>query len=251
MRVSNAIMGDESRLFDGGPADMQLTLPDVTRMFDVTENVVRHWIHQDNLPCEFVDERYRFNQTELLEWATIRKLNVAPSIFGAVNGNAVSESSLSAALVRGGIGYGVSAPHKRALLRAIVEELPLPKSFDRDILWQLFLAREALGSTALEGGIAVPHPRLPIVLPVNRPLVRLCFLAEPLDFQGPDGIPVDTLFAMIAPTVHEHLQLLARLASVLKDAEVRRVLKARAPEEQILAAVRNVERELDDQKGAV
>lgn len=233
-----------------GPRGMQLTLPDVVRLFEVTENTVRNWINQDNLPCEVIDDRYRFNQVELLEWATIRKLNVSPSIFKAVNGNAVSESTLSAALVRGGIAYHVTAPHKRALLRAIVEELPLPKGFDRDVLWQLFLAREALGSTALEGGIAVPHPRRPIVLNVNGPLVRLCFLAEPLDFQGPDGKPVDTLFAMIAPTVHEHLQLLARLASVLKDQKVRKVLRDRASPEDILVAVRDVEQGLGDRQGA-
>ena len=229
---------------------MQLTLPDVVRLFDVTENVVRSWIQQDNLPCEVVDDRYRFNRAELLEWATIRKRNISPTIFKAVNGKAVSECSLSAALLRGGIAYNVTAPHKRALLRAIVEELPLPPGFDRDVLWQLFLAREALGSTALEGGIAVPHPRRPIVLDVNGPLVRLCFLAEPLDFQGPDGTPVTTLFAMIAPTVHEHLQLLARLASVLKDQRVRRVLHDRASAEEILVAVRDVEQELGDRKGA-
>lgn len=220
---------------------MQLTLPDVVRLFGVTENTVRNWINDDNLPCEVIDDRYRFNQAELLEWATIRKLNVSPSIFEAVNGNAVSESSLSAALESGGIAYQVKATHKRALLRRIVDELPLPEGFDRDVLLQLFLAREALGSTALEGGIAVPHPRRPIVLDVERPIVRLCFLAEPLDFQAPDGKPVNTLFAMVAPTVHEHLQLLARLASVLKDHQVRRVLSERASAKEILAAVRAAE----------
>jgi PTS system nitrogen regulatory IIA component len=225
---------------------MQLTLPDVARLFSVTENTVRNWVSDDNLPCEVIDDRYRFNRAELLEWATIRKLDLSPSIFKTINGKAAFESSLLAALERGGIAYGVRAPHKRAVLRAIVEDLPLPEGFDRDILWQLFLAREALGSTALEGGIAIPHPRRPIVLDVEQSLVRLCFLAEPLDFQAADGKPVDTLFAMVAPTVHEHLKLLARLASVLKDQGVRRVLSDRAPPADIFAALAKAERALDD-----
>jgi PTS system nitrogen regulatory IIA component len=228
-----------------GTNDVNLTLPDVVRLFDVTENTVKKWVSEHNLPCEVIDDRYRFNRAELLEWATIRKLDVPPSIFEAVNGDAVSEGSLVAALERGGIAYGVKAPHKRALLRAIVDGLPLPEKIDRDVLWDLFLAREALGSTALEGGIAVPHPRRPVVLDVERPLVHLCFLTTPLDFQASDGKWVDTLFAMIAPTVHEHLRLLARLASVLKNPDVRRALSERAPPRDILAAMSQAERTLD------
>jgi PTS system nitrogen regulatory IIA component len=228
-----------------GTSDVNLTLPDLVRLFAVTEHTVRKWVDDDGLPCEVIDDRYRFNRTELLEWATIRKLDVSPSIFEAVNGNAVAEGSLVAALEHGGIAYGVKAPHKRALLRAIVESLPLPDGFDRDILWDLFLAREALGSTALEGGIAVPHPRRPVVLDVEQTLLRLCFLAEPLDFQASDGKPVDTLFAMVAPTVHEHLRLLARLATVLKNQDVRRVLSDRASPNDIVAAIAQAERVLD------
>lgn len=232
-----------------GTRDMPLTLPEVTRLFDVTENTVRGWINDDNLPCEAVDDRYRFNRTELLEWATLRKLNVSPSIFGAVNGSAVSESSLAAALERGGISYDVHADHKRAVLRAVVDGLPLPCDFDRDVLLQLFLAREALGSTALVDGIAVPHPRRPIVLDVPRPLLRLCFLSQPLEFEAVDRKPVDTVIALVCPTVHEHLQTLARLACVLKDPQVRRVLKERAPKPDILAAVAHAEHVLGDRSG--
>jgi PTS system nitrogen regulatory IIA component len=230
-----------------GLSNVNLTLPDVARLFGVTENTVRNWVGDDNLPCEIIDDRYRFNRAELLEWATIRRLDVSPRIFEGTNGDCVAEVSLRAALECGGIAYGVKAPHKRALLRAVVDSLPLPVEFDRDALWDLFLAREALGSTALEGGIAVPHPRRPVVLSVMRPLVHLCFLLDPLDFQSPDGKGVDTLFAIIAPTVHEHLRLLARLASVLKYPRVRRVLREKAAMKEILAAISDAESALDGQ----
>jgi PTS system nitrogen regulatory IIA component len=228
-----------------GTDDVNLTLPEVVRLFGVTENTVRNWVSDDNLPCEVIDDRYRFNRSELLEWATIRKLDVSPSIFEVSGGHSVSDRSLLAALERGGIAYAVKAPHKRALLRSVVDGLPLPDSFDRDLLWNLFLARETLGSTALEGGIAVPHPRRPIVLDVPQTLLRLCFLTDPLDFQAADGKWVDTLFAMVAPTVHEHLRLLARLASVLKNPSVRQVLNERASPQDIFAAIAEAERSLD------
>ncbi len=48
-------------------------------------------------------------------------------------------------------------------------ELPLPEAIDRDLLLRLFLAREALASTAVGDGIALSHVRNPIVLHVSRP----------------------------------------------------------------------------------
>lgn len=228
---------------------MQLLLADVARMFGVSEQTVTGWVNDANLPCEAIEDRYRFNRTELLEWATLRKLTVSPSVFQNINGNRVGQRSLAGALERGGIVYGVPAADKSAAIEAIVDGLPLPDDCDRELLLQLFRAREALGSTALDGGIAIPHPRRPIVLGVDWPLARLVFLADPVDFQAADGTPVDTLIAIIAPTVHEHLQLLARLGAVLKSPRVRQALRERAPASELLERINAAEQELGDGAG--
>jgi PTS system nitrogen regulatory IIA component len=229
--------------------EVQLMLAEVARLFGVNEHTVTGWVNDDNLPCEVVEDHYRFNRAELLEWATFQKLTVSPTVFQKVNGNRVCEQTLVCALERGAIVYGVAAADKNAAIEAVVDGLPLPCGCDRELMLQLFHAREALGSTALGEGIAIPHPRRPIVLNVPRPLVRLVFLATPVDFQASDGKPVDTLFAIVAPTVHEHLQLLARIASVLKDAHVRQALRSRAPEDELLAAICRVEQGLCEKPG--
>jgi PTS system nitrogen regulatory IIA component len=72
----------------------------------------------------------------------------------------------------------------------VVARLSLPEDFDRQLLLRLFLAREALGSTAVGDGIAIPHVRRPIVLNVPRSMVTLCFLKRPVAYQAPDGKPV-------------------------------------------------------------
>jgi PTS system nitrogen regulatory IIA component len=48
-------------------------------------------------------------------------------------------------------------------------------------LFQVLLARESLGSTALGNGVAVPHVRNPIVLHIQRPMVTLCFLEQAIE----------------------------------------------------------------------
>ena len=81
-----------------------------------------------------------------------------------------------------------------------------------------------LHGLGIGGGIAIPHPRYPVVLPGHLSLVRACYLEYPLDYHAADGKLVNTLFLMVCPTVHEHLQLLARLACVLRSAEFRNLL---------------------------
>jgi PTS system nitrogen regulatory IIA component len=117
----------------------------------------------------------------------------------------------------------------------------LPPDFDREHLLQLFLAREALGSTAVGDGIAIPHARRPIVMHVPRPLVTLCFLKRPIIYQAPDGRPVRILFSVISPTVTAHVQLLSGLAHALQDPGFRKSIVETRTRDVILREARRIE----------
>jgi PTS system nitrogen regulatory IIA component len=108
----------------------------------------------------------------------------------------------------------------------------------------VLLAREALGSTGVGDGIAIPHVRNPIVLHVPRATVTLCFLENPVDFNALDGRPVTTLFTVVSPTVKAHLHLLSRLAFCLRTPAVRAAVGGQVRREEILAAVRSAEASL-------
>jgi PTS system nitrogen regulatory IIA component len=112
---------------------------------------------------------------------------------------------------------------------------------DREFLYQVLLAREALGSTGIGEGIAIPHVRNPIVLHLSRPLVVLCFLERPVDFGAIDRQPVTTLFTLISPTVRAHLHLLSRLGFALRDADFKATVLRQAPREEIVEALRRAE----------
>ena len=120
--------------------------------------------------------------------------------------------SFAEALQTGGIFYRLEATDKESALRAVVENLRLPDEVDREFLFRVLLAREALASTGIGGGVAIPHVRNPIVLHVARPTITLCFFEKPIDFDAIDGQPVHALFSLISPTVRAHLHLLSRLA---------------------------------------
>jgi len=220
---------------------MELTTADVARLFRVSAGTVARWVQEENLPASEVDSQYRFNREELLEWATIHKLAIPAAILQSASAAQAPEPSVADALAYGGVAYEVCGADRGESLQAALEGLPLPDDADREALLGLFLARERMGTTAVGDGVAIPLPRCPLVLGLPQSAVRLCFLAQPHDFGAPDGKPVDTLFLMACRTVHEHLKLLARLATALRSEAFRQVLARRAGPAEIIAALRREE----------
>lgn len=87
-------------------------------------------------------------------------------------------------------------------------------------------ARERLGSTGLGEGIAIPHCRA-VHTGISAVLVRL---RTPVDFDAPDGQPVDLLVGLIVPEheAREHLAVLATLSAGFSDQQLQSRLRSAA-----------------------
>lgn len=216
---------------------MQLTVPAAARMLNLSERILQQNIEKGEIPSRCVDGRPYLNRDEVMEWATARGLPVRLSS----GDDAVRLPVLSEALKAGGIVHGLKGRDKDSVLRHLVESMPLPADIDPDFLHSVLLAREALGSTALGEGVAVPHPRSPILLRVPTAMMTLCFLKTPIDFGALDGLPVYALFSTISPTTHDHLHLLSLLAFALRNPAFKACIECRADADDILAAACRVE----------
>jgi len=168
-------------------------------------------------------------------------MNVSPEIFAEPESSATPLPGFVEALQAGGIFYRVGGTDKESVLCAVVETLRLPEEVDREFLLRVLLAREALESTGIGDGIAIPHVRNPIVLHVPRPLITLCFLERPVDFDALDGKPVCIVFSLISPTVRAHLRLLSRLSFALQDPGFKAVVTRQGSRDEVFAAARRVE----------
>jgi len=67
---------------------------------------------------------------------------------------------------------------------------------DRNAFQRLLVEREALGTTGLGHGIAIPHARSMVA---QRTTLVVARLARGLDFQAVDGHPVERVFLVVAP----------------------------------------------------
>jgi PTS system nitrogen regulatory IIA component len=223
---------------------MNLSVRDTAGILKVSEKTIYRWIKQQAIPAYRVQDQYRFNRAEILEWATSRRLNVAWQIFLEPEGEEQPVPSLLAALKFGGVYYRVSGTSKESTLREVVELLRLPEEVDREFLLRVLLAREAIASTAIGDGIAIPHVRNPVVLHVGRPSLALCFLEWPIEYGAMDGKPVYILFMIISPTTRAHLQLMSRLSFVLRDAGVRRAVLQQESRQEILDEIGRADQQL-------
>jgi PTS system nitrogen regulatory IIA component len=220
-----------------GEFRMQLSVKDAAGILNVSEKTIYRWIKQEVVPVYRINEQFRFNRAELLEWATSRRIQVSPDIFLEGDKSNVPLPSLQDALKAGGVAYRIGGNDQMSVLRAVVDVLNLPEEVDREFLYQVLLARETLGSTGLGNGIAIPHVRNPVVLHVSKPTITLCFLENPIDFKAIDNKPVDTLFTLISPTVRAHLHLLSRLSFVLRNQDFKAALGRKASREELMTAL--------------
>lgn len=219
---------------------MDLSVRDVARLLNVSEETVYRWVRKGSLPSHRIHDQYRFNRVELQEWAALHEHRVSPDLFRF---NEAHEEcpSLCAAIEHGGIFYEILGNRREKVLEAVCGLSGIPSKVNRQLLYQLLVAREALASTAVGHGIAIPHPRDPVVVRVEKPAVLLCFLSAPIDFQAMDGQPVRVLFTLLCPSVRIHLQLLAKLAFVLHDETLKELLHTAAPKEAILKRIATLE----------
>ncbi len=126
-------------------------------------------------------------------------------------------SDLSDLLRHDGVADGVAAANKKALFAGLGAMASSALGIDPRVAADRLAERERLGSTGFGGGVAIPHAKIDGLPRVGGLFVRL---AQPIEFQAVDGLPVDLVFALMSPVASgaDHLKALARVSRRLRDA---------------------------------
>lgn len=127
------------------------------------------------------------------------------------------------------VHLGVAVSDKPALLKRLAALASARCEILPDVVLDALAAREALGSTGVGGGVALPHARLP---GLTAPLITLLSLARPLSFEAVDEKPVVLVGCVLSPAGNEQsIGVLACLARAFRDGDlVRRLSEASTPE---------------------
>jgi PTS system nitrogen regulatory IIA component len=211
-----------------------MNLSEAAHFLGVAEGTLERWVRQG-----LIRSHHRhgndFDRDELVRWARDRGMQVDPH---ATLPREKKEAALLSAIERGAVTVGAEASSARGAIQIAIESLSQLEPQLRARLLDKVLERERMASTALGGGIAVPHPREPLGDALEHPLISLVLLAIPLDWAAVDGELVHTVALLASPTAGAHLEILSQIGRAVRSAAVMRLLRSRPAEPALIDGLR-------------
>lgn len=135
----------------------------------------------------------------------------------------------------------LQAATKEDILRELVDLVTAGcPSSERDEVLRAVQEREAVLSTGIGYGVAIPHGKSPVVQ-------ELCIAAgrstQPIEFDALDGQPVRLFFLLVGPesAAGPHIKALSRISRIVRRDDVRARLIAAADDAAFLRALEDAE----------
>ena len=122
----------------------------------------------------------------------------------------------------------------------ICKTAKLPSGLSAEGLKDELLEREAVMSTAVGNGFAIPHPRRPLVENPEEGKIIVAYLAEPLDMAAPDVRKVFAMFMLLSSSAERHIKSLTDLATLFKSEEFKKGLQELPSKDELLKLARKV-----------
>lgn len=192
-----------------------LTIEEVARYLRVSERTVYEWAQKGEIPAGKIGTVWRFKKDDIESWVDERLASSKTS--APKQHKIVTESFLSPDRV---VLLDYASKHDvLVMMSEVLAKAPQVKNSTE--LLDSILKREALMSTAVGRGIAIPHVRLSSVTD----LVMAVGISKRdiLDFDAVDGNPVRLVF-MIAAANNQHdyyLQTISHFSAKLRNDELK------------------------------
>ena len=127
-------------------------------------------------------------------------------------------------LARDAVILNLGVREKRSALEEMAAALAkVEPQIESERLLEVLLEREALQSTGIGEGVAIPHGKLP---GLDRLVASFARSREGIDFDSIDGQPTHHLFLLVVPehSGGQYLKALARISRFFRDAVFRQQL---------------------------
>ncbi len=191
-----------------------MTLEEVADYLRISERTVKDWVAQGKLPGGKLGTSWRFQRSDIENWVNQK---LSPRIKDVTK----KDKSLSGLLSKDRVLF-LNAGSKNELLNQLIDVASeLPGIHSREELAEAVHRREKLMSTGIGLGIGVPHVRLNdvkdlyISIAINKTGIP--------DYEALDDIPVQIVVLIVAGRNQhsQYIQVLSRIAKILKDKSVR------------------------------
>jgi PTS system nitrogen regulatory IIA component len=152
------------------------------------------------------------------------------------------ENDLTELIRRGGVCRDIPGSTPTEVLTNAVQSMDLPVTpTERQALLTALLEREALMSTAIGRGIALPHPRNALITEPSKQFIVIGYLRRDVDWKALDGNMVHTFLLIVSASPKLHLQTLSRLNFFCQQEEFRLYLRNRASQQEIIKMIEDAQ----------
>jgi PTS system nitrogen regulatory IIA component len=179
----------------------------------VSEKTIYRMLNDNQIPFAVkIGGQWRFRADSVEKWIAAQMEG------GRIEGSINYRITVSDALLNGAVLYRIHGSNRDEALDELFSTLPRTGAFNaRDCKFSI-LAREALAPSSL-AGIACMAPSSDHPVYLERSLVILAFMEEPVNFQALDGVPAFAIFLILAANASEQAILETRLRRLLMEAD--------------------------------
>ena len=181
-----------------------ISIKGVAEKLGVSEKTIYRMVSDNQIPFAVkIGGQWRFKAEEVVDWIDSQKPGVA-----APRRKTDYRISLADALENGAVLYRIHGTNRDEVIDELLAAHPYTANFDAKGIKISLLSRESVASSSMDGiAWMCPDPALPVYL--EKSMVILAFLENPVDFKALDNRKTELLF-LVLPANNTELAILER-----------------------------------------
>ncbi|MCF7973084.1 MAG: PTS sugar transporter subunit IIA [Phycisphaerae bacterium] len=200
-----------------------LTLKELAKMMGADSRRLERMAQRGEIPCQKVGGEFRFNRAEITQWlqqhmGTFHSDHLEEVDAGMTAHRQTHQTQrMIIPLIRPeAVTHCLEARSKNGAIRSLISLAQATGLvYNGDTLLEAVLHREELCTTAMEGGLAMPHPRCPLPYDIADTILVVARAQHGILFGAPDG-PTRLFFFTASQDDTHHLHVLARIFRLLR-----------------------------------
>jgi len=229
------------------------TLPELARFLRRTEKQIRRLAEREILAGRKVRGEWIFDIADVIQWmesemaelneeATYKQFEKMMALEKDVEEKPLQVSDL---LDTDSVIVPFRARTRESVIRDLTDHATqIGKLWDPEKMMLAIRQREEMMSTAMDNGVAIPHPRRPLPMIISEPFMVLGIAPNPIPFGGGFNNKTDVFFMVCSDSDFTHLQILARLGRILNHTGFLDQLRELEIPAEILELIRETEKKL-------
>ena len=223
-----------------------LTVAEVSDYVQLNQRTVIRMAQSGEIPAVKIARQWRFRPELVESWLESHSAVAAGAVGAAVEpARPPGEIELSTVFYTHPKLLDLMAGNRLSALREVVSLLVAEQKVSNvNPFLQMLYEREAMLSTGIGNGVAIPHARHAVRGLFQAPMVVLARSMSGIDWRAVDGLPVHLIFLLISPDDGTHLRLLSRLSRVLRLPSAFERLKGAASSDEVIRTFGEMEQTL-------